>query len=280
MVNGKSVLGYWSGKLQSGSNSFRRYEQIKKRTGPIQNAIFEAICSFNLFETFPTEVWNLTLKYIFSKGALSKDIVTGTTGTTQTADNSPSNCVNYTQDHVRSSSVFNCETTHYGPENALDGILMRTDKFNGFVLVTESYFRSSPDDHCPWLEIHYIDTVSVAMVMLTTIYNNNNNNNNMRIQNIKIHVGNTPASTGQLSSNELCAELDNSVIELNSFKVLTCGKVKSGRYLLIQMQDSNNRSGMSIQEVVVFHQLNATIDFNGTGNQSQAFTYVACQYKS
>ncbi len=76
------------------------------------------------------------------------------------------------------------------------------------------------------------------------------------IRNIKVHVGNAPAKYGQLSENQVCAELDG-VIMLDSLKVLPCDQIVSGRYVLIQMQNDNGGNGFALQEVIVFFALSS-----------------------
>ncbi len=114
-----------------------------------------------------------------------------------------------------------------------------------FAVVAESYFRSGSDDSYPWLEIAYDEAVSVIMVMLIPLYNNE------QIKNLKVHIGNSSATYGELSTNQVCATLDDTILS-KTFKVLECEDVLVGQYILVQMQDNSQGHGLAFQEVTVF----------------------------
>ena len=165
-----------------------------------------------------------------------------------------------------SSSIRDGNEYLYGPQHAFDGVLMtHSDMLNQGWLLQGFYFQSGQEDPHPWVQVDYGCEVMINMVLLTAVYNTDNSNTGT-IRNIKIHVGNIVTVTGQLSNNTICAELDGGIIEPNSFKVLTCHQAIPGRYVVIQMHSNNGRTGMALQEVMVFTPISL---FNEAGTPSQ-----------
>ncbi len=109
-----------------------------------------------------------------------------------------------------------------------------------------AFFHSNEEDPHPWIQLDYGSQVhaQVGMVMLTTTSQES-------IENIKVHVGDTASIYGQLSTNQVCSDLDG-IIEPDHCKVLTCDQIVSGQYVLVQMQENNDGNGMVLDEVIVF----------------------------
>ena len=108
------------------------------------------------------------------------------------------------------------------------------------------------------------------------LYSDGIKNDGSMIRNIKVHVGNAPAKYGQLSENQVCAELDG-VIMLDSLKVLPCDQIVSGRYVLIQMQNDNGGNGFALQEVIVFFALSS--DFGNPKYSADLLDLVELVYE-
>ncbi len=145
---------------------------------------------------------------------------------------------NISKCQASASSIFDNAENFYGPDNAVDGILMATDGATGSVL-TVTHYMSDPNDPSPWVQLDCGSPVSIAIVMITAMYD-------IEVRNVSIHVGNKMAMFGQQSQNQLCAPTVNEIAP-RSYKVIECVKVVHGQFVQFQMQ-----SPMSLQEVIVF----------------------------
>ncbi len=158
-----------------------------------------------------------------------------TSTTTTTTKSSTPNQVCNTQ--FQSSSIFEL----YGPEHAFDNILF-TNILNaeyGFIGSWGTYYKSSYNDPLPWVQVDYGCQVQVALVMFTT---------DISMSNIRVNVGHAPANYGQLSTNDICADI---TFLSTVFTVLTCGQVLQGRYVQIQRLNNTDSLGLAILELTV-----------------------------
>ncbi len=135
----------------------------------------------------------------------------------------------------------------YGPQNAVDGLLMTTIGSTGVADNGQPFFQSADDDLLPWLQIDYGFPKSVTMVMITAVYSYLVKDIIDESITIKVHVGDAPGLPGQLSNNDVCANYNGPIVP-NSFEVFECSPILSGQYVLIQQ----DRPRLLINDLIVF----------------------------
>ncbi len=148
------------------------------------------------------------------------------------------------------SSDYNKADNFYGPGNAVDGTLMPVDAVTDSVL-TFSYYKADPSDPNPWLQLDCGSPFSIAMVMITALYD-------IEVKKVDIYVGDKFAVLGQQSEKQLCASTVNDIPQ-RSYQVIDCNNTVYGQIVQFQMQ-----TPMSLHEVIVFpatkwHHSNVTL---------------------
>ncbi len=103
-----------------------------------------------------------------------------------------------------------------------------------------TYYQSGSIDPVPWVQVDYGCQMDVAIVIFTTDITT--------MSNIRVNVGHAPANYGQLSTNDVCADI---TFLSTAFSVLTCDQVMRGRYVQIQRLGNTDILGLIIYEVIV-----------------------------
>ncbi len=164
-------------------------------------------------------------------------------------------CQHNIQYEATASSIDSDNLYKYGPQNAIDGIVVTTDGHG--VVSNDPIFQSADDDAIPWLQIDFGCADTVSIVMITPGYTSVSNSNSAGTATLTVHVGTVPAKHGKLSENKVCATFSGEIAP-RRFAILECQPELSGQYVIIQLKDRGSLARLVINEVIVFRALSSS----------------------